>query len=75
MDPIFEHLVFDSAKEKVKHVMRRLEKLPDALESSLYTFFKCGSSKLFSIAKQVRSADEGMAIFNKCQDCHNKWRD
>ena len=40
--------------------MRQLEKPQEALENSLHTFFKCGSNKIFSIAKQVRSADEGM---------------
>ena len=60
MDPIFEHPVFDSAREKLKHVIRELEKPQEALENSLYTCFKCGSDKIFSIAKQVRSADEGM---------------
>ena len=75
MDPIFEHPVFDSDREKVEHVIRRPEKPPKALENSLYTCFKCGSNKIFSIAKQVRSADEAMTVFNECHDCHNKWRD
>ena len=74
-DPIFEHPVFDSAREKVKHVMRQLEKPQEALENSLYICFKCGSKKIFSIAKQVRSTDEGMTVFNECRDCRNKWRD
>ena len=75
MDPTLEHPVFDSAREKVKHVMRQLEKPQEALENSLYICFKCGSKKIFSIAKQVRSTDEGMTVFNECRDCRNKWRD
>ena len=75
MDPIFEHPVFDSASEKVKRAMEKLEKLQGALENSLYTCFKYGSNNAFSIAKQVRPADEGTSVFNKCRDCHNKWRD
>ena len=75
MDPIFKHPVFDSAREKVKHSMRQLGKPPEALENSLYTCFKCGSNKIFSIAKPVRSADEETTVFNKCQECQNKWRD
>ena len=51
MDPIFERPVFDSAREKVKRIIRQLE-------NSLYTCFKCESNKIFSIAKQVRSGDE-----------------
>ena len=73
-DPIFEHPVFDSTRERVKCVIKQYEKPQEALEKSLYTCFKCGSSNIFSIAKQVRSADEGTSGFNKCRDCHNKWR-
>ena len=60
IDPICEHPVFDSAREKLKRVIRQLEKEQEALENSLYTCFKCGSNKIFSIAKQVRCADEEM---------------
>ena len=58
MDPIFEHPVFDSARKKVKRIIKQLEKPQEALEDLLYTSFKFGSNKIFSIAKQVRSADE-----------------
>ena len=75
MDPIFEHPVFDSAREKVKFVIKQLEKLQEAPENSLYTCFKRGSNKIFSVAKQVRSADEEISVFSECRDCHNKWRD
>ena len=75
MDPIFEHPVFDSAQERVKCVIKQLEKLQEAPENSLYTCFKCGSNKIFSVAKQVRSADEGTSVFSESRDCHNKWRD
>ena len=75
MDPIFEHPVFDLAREIVKRVIRQLEKPQEAFENSLYTCFQCGSNKIFSIAKQVRSADEGTTVFNECHDYHNKWRD
>ena len=59
MDPIFEHPVFDSAGEKLKRVIKQLEKLQEALENPLYTCFRCGGNKIFSVAKQVRCADEG----------------
>ena len=45
--------------------MRQLEKPQKPLENSFYTCFKCGSNNIFSIAKQVRPADEGMAVFNE----------
>ena len=54
---------------------KQLEKPQIGLENSLYTCFKCGSSKIFSIAKQIRSADEGTSVLNECCDCHKKWRD
>ena len=75
MHPIFERPVFDSAREKMKRFIRQLEKTQEALENSLYTCFKSGSNNVFSVAKQVRSADEGTSIFNECRHCHNKWRD
>ena len=34
MDPIFENLVFDSAREKMKRVIRHLEELQESLENS-----------------------------------------
>ena len=74
MDPIFEHPVFDSSRESVKRTMRQLEKPQESLETSLYTCFKCESNKIFSIAKQNRSADEGITVFSECRDCHYKWR-
>ena len=75
MDPIFEHPVFDSAREKMERFIRQLEKLQEAIENSLHTCFKCGSNSVLSTAKQVRSADEGTSVFNECRYCHNKWRD
>ena len=72
MNPIFENLVFDSAREKMKRFIRQLEKSQKALANSLYTCFKYGSNNVFSVAKQVRSADEGTSVFNECRDCHNK---
>ena len=45
MDPIFEYPVFDSARERVKCVIKEHEKPQEALEDSLYSCFKCGSNK------------------------------
>ena len=63
MDPIFKHPIFDSAREKLKHAIRQLEKPQEAFSGSFYTFFKCGSNNIFSVAKQVRSADEETSVF------------
>ena len=75
MNPIFEHPVFDSARERMKRFIGQLEKSQEALENSLYACFKCGSNNVFSVEKQVRSADEETSVFNECRDCHDKWRD
>ena len=37
--------------------------------------FQLWGDKIFPIAKQVKSADEGTTKFNNCRDFHNKWRD
>ena len=71
MNLIFEHPVFDSARDMVKSFIRQLEKSKEALENSLYICFKRGSNNIFSVAKQVRSADEGTSAFNECRECHN----
>ena len=75
MDPIFEHPIFNLAREKMKRAMEQLEKPRQAFSNSLYTCFKCGSNNVFSVAKQVRSANEGTSVFNECRNCRNKWRD
>ena len=47
MDPIFEHPVFDSARERVKCEIRQLEKPQEAPENSLYTCFKCVEATMY----------------------------
>ena len=75
MDPIFFFFFFDSARKRVKCVIRQLENPKETLENLLYTYLKCWSNNSFSVAKQVRSTDEGTSVFNEYCDCHNKWRD
>ena len=75
MDPIFEHSVFDSARENKKRFIRQLEKSEETFENLLQTCLKYGSSNVYSMAKQVRSADDRTSVFSECCDCHNKWRD
>ena len=75
MDPVYKHSIYDSAREKVTRAVEQLEKPRQAFSNSLYTCFKCGSNNVFSVARQVRSADEGTSVFNECREFHNKWRD
>ena len=75
MDPIFEHSVFDSAREKKKRFITQLEKSEEAFGNLLQTCLKYEGNNVYSIAKQVRSADKKTSVFIECCDCHNKWRD
>lgn len=34
---------------------------------------KCGSKRVLSFSRQVRSCDEGSTIFAKCLDCKRTW--
>ena len=72
----FSNRVFDSAKKRVSEVLDLMERpnIPSS-EQTLYMCYKCGSENISSIAKQVRSSDEGTSVFNSCNDCRNKWRD
>ena len=74
MDPNLKHPVFDSAREKMKRVIRELEKSQESFENLLYTRFKYGSNNVFSIAKQGRPSNEGTSVFNECHGCRNKWK-
>ena len=71
MDLIFEYAVFDSARKRVKCVIKQHDKPQEAPENSLYSCLKYGDNNVFFIAKQVRLADEGTSVFNECRDCHN----
>ena len=51
MDPIFEHPLFDSARETMKSFIRQLEKSQETLENSLYTCFKCGSNAIYFLSQ------------------------
>ena len=42
----------------MKLFIRQLEKSRETFENLLHTCFKCGSNNAFSVAKQVRSAEE-----------------
>ena len=47
MHPIFEHPVFDSAREKVKRVVKLLEKPQEALEDSCTLVSNVGATRYF----------------------------
>ena len=47
IDPVFENLVFDSAREKMKRMIRHLEELQESLENSVYTVSNVGATRYF----------------------------
>ena len=75
MYSIFDHLVFDSAKKKGEMCNKSTWKTTRKIWKLVVRCFKCGSNNVFSIANQVRSADEGTSAFNECREFHNKWWD
>ena len=56
MDPIFEHPAFDSARERIKCV--KLKKHKKHLKIRCILVLSVKVTMYFSVAKQVRSADE-----------------
>ena len=47
MDPIFEHPVFDSAREKVIRVIRQYEKPQEALKTRCILVSNVGATRCF----------------------------
>ena len=47
MDPIFEHPVFDSTREKVTCVIRQLEKPQEALKTRCILVLNVGETRCF----------------------------
>lgn len=54
-------------QEQDDFVMNPFEIVEGALEC------RCGSKRVFSYSKQVRSADEPMSTFAQCMVCKSKW--
>ena len=46
----------------------------ELLKASLFTCFRCKSTKTTSTQKQTRSADEPMTVFVLCMNCGNRWK-
>lgn len=75
-DNIFSNSVFYAARGRKRVRLQQMSKSKAAaLEQTLHICHKCGSKNILSIAKQVRAYDEDTSVVNKCNDCHNKWRD
>jgi len=68
----FGHLAFDETRKKQEEQDGFIEN-PFEVAEGIFTCGKCGGTKTYSYAKQVRSCDEGMNVFVTCVRCKNKW--
>ena len=48
---------------------------PFEIEEGVMECRKCGSNKVISYTKQMRSADEPATVFGICSKCNHKWRE
>ena len=48
---------------------------PFEVEEGVHQCRGCGSKRVFSYSKQVRSSDEGTSVFCECVACHIKWKE
>lgn len=46
---------------------------PFEVEEGVLECNKCGSKRVFSYSKQVRSSDEGTSVFATCVACKSSW--
>ena len=46
---------------------------PFEVEEGVLECKKCGSKRVFSYSKQVRSCDEGTSVFATCVECQTAW--
>jgi DNA-directed RNA polymerase subunit M/transcription elongation factor TFIIS len=63
-----------------KHIKNIIEEQDDftvnpfELEEGVLECNKCGSKKVYSYSKQIRSGDEGFTTFANCISCKAKWQ-
>ena len=48
---------------------------PFEVEEGVHICRKCGSKRVFSYNRQVRSGDEGTSVFCECVACRAKWQE
>ena len=65
--PIFEKLI------AVEKEFDTYQITPYEVEDGVLQCRKCGSNRVFSTSKQVRSGDESTSVFAKCVLCNCSW--
>ena len=68
----FGHSLFDETRKKQEEQDGFIEN-PFEVAEGIFTCGKCGGTRTYSYAKQVRSCDEGMSVFVTCVKCKHKW--
>ena len=68
----FGHALFDDTR-KIQEEQDGFIENPFDVADGIFTCGKCGGTRTYSYAKQVRSCDEGMSMFVTCVKCKNKW--
>jgi len=63
---------YDSVRSKIVEHDEYLVKPFDVVEG-VAQCGKCGSKKTWSVAKQMRSGDEGTSTISRCVECGNHW--
>jgi len=64
--------VFEKEKEMEKE-FDTYQVTPYEVEDGVLQCKKCGSFRVFSASKQVRSGDESTSVFAKCVKCNCSW--
>ena len=67
----WNHSLFDDEKKRLNDQNEFIENPFEVEEGVLEC--KCGSKKVFSYSKQIRSADEPMTTFATCVICKKQW--
>jgi DNA-directed RNA polymerase subunit M/transcription elongation factor TFIIS len=67
----WKHPSFDDMVAQIEEQDSFLE-CPFEIEEGVLQCY-CGSKRVFSYSKQVRSSDEGMNTYAQCMACKSKW--
>jgi DNA-directed RNA polymerase subunit M/transcription elongation factor TFIIS len=68
----WENPIYDSVSSKIQEHDEYIVKPFDVVEG-VAQCGKCGSKKTWSIAKQMRSGDEGTSTISRCVECGHHW--
>ena len=66
----------DGVRYKEEDVSAMFEQVQVKVKDKRNALGRCGRCKsvnVKSVARQIRSSDEGMSVFYTCQDCGNEW--